>query len=108
MPTPAAPFNLEYLSIKLPFRDSEPPSLEVSCGDCAISSSLTISGDLAIIGAFLDHINAPQLRTFSINEMHYNSNSMAQKFSSHLRTLVTKYPALRPSSGSTSRHGCGG
>ncbi|PIL25777.1 hypothetical protein GSI_11527 [Ganoderma sinense ZZ0214-1] len=57
--------------------------------------NLTVScSDFLVVGTFLVHIDAPQLRTLSVSERHARPDDMPQELAIHLRTLVTKCPAL--------------
>ncbi|PIL25776.1 hypothetical protein GSI_11526 [Ganoderma sinense ZZ0214-1] len=83
--------DLKYLNIGLLW-DSEPLSfpvafpqlrtLSVSCGD---------PGGLLTV---LDHIDAPQLHTFTVSERHKQSPDSSQTLPQLLRALVTKCPSL--------------
>ena len=83
--------NLEILDINL--RSWDPAEATICPMIFPRLRSLTCGGSSAF-GVLVDHIHAPQLQTFSIYETHSDSNATMQGLSTHLRTLVTKCPAI--------------
>ena len=87
-------FNLEHLSIRLSLWNSEPPNLPVGMVLSGLRRLALSCGNCAVISILLDHVDVPQLRSFSLYETHEDSSNVVQDLPSHLRTLVTKCPFL--------------
>ncbi|KAI1793061.1 hypothetical protein LXA43DRAFT_1002605 [Ganoderma leucocontextum] len=82
--------NLEYLSVNLSHWES--PTLPVKF--TGLRSLAMSSYQSNAISAFIADVDAPQLRSFTIDETHKDPKEMCRELSNCLRTLVAKWPSL--------------